>query len=189
MRTIAPAVAVLVAGAIALPAQTPMMRPEIRPFAGASIPTGDHRDFFRDATLVGVQGALEMRPTFHLLASLGWARSNTKYAVSESDVHMLAYDVGAEWSFVKPLAEGWQLKPFIGAGAGARSYLYRSSALADKTCLVGYGALGSEFQLARVALRIEARDNVFCYRSPVAGTTSKTRNDVGIMAGLAFHLW
>ena len=43
-------------------------------------------------------------------------------------------------------------------------------------------------QLARTALRPEARDNVFCFRSPVSGVGSKTRNDVGLSLGIAYHL-
>jgi hypothetical protein len=48
--------------------------------------------------------------------------------------------------------------------------------------------VGTEFQIARTALRLEARDNVFRYRSPISGVSSKTRNDVGLSFGVAYHL-
>ena len=51
----------------------------------------------------------------------------------------------------------------------------------------GYGALGTEFQVGRSAIRLEARDNVFCYKSPVAGVDSKTRTDIALALGLAYH--
>ena len=49
-------------------------------------------------------------------------------------------------------------------------------------------ATRAEFQLARTALRIEARDNVFCYKSPIAGVSSQTRSDIGLAFGVAYHL-
>ncbi len=69
-----------------------------------------------------------------------------------------------------------------------RTYAFQELGLTDKTCFAGYGALGTEFQIARTALRLEARDNVFCYRSPVPGVSSKTRNDIGLSLGVAYHL-
>ena len=65
---------------------------------------------------------------------------------------------------------------------------FQGIGLADKTCFAGYGAVGTEFQVARTALRVEARDNVFCHRSPVPGVSSETRNDVGLGLGVAYHL-
>ena len=61
------------------------------------------------------------------------------------------------------------------------------AALADRSCVSGYGSTGIEFQAGRTAARIEARDNVFCYRSPLAGVKSATRNDVNFSFGLAYH--
>jgi hypothetical protein len=61
--------------------------------------------------------------------------------------------------------------------------------LKDRTCGSGYGALGTEFQRDRLALRAEARDYVCCFKAPVTGVKSKTRNDVGLSLGFAYHLW
>jgi hypothetical protein len=179
----------LLAGAMALPSQTPMPRPEIRPFVGAFVPTGPQRDLFEDAALMGIQGALELKPTLHVLGTFSWVPGHNKYRGFHEDVSIFAYDVGAEVGLVRPLGGGWQFKPFVGLGAGARTYAFKADALADKTCLSGYGALGSEFQFDRLALRVEARDNVFCYKSPIVGVQSKTRNDVGLALGFAYHVW
>jgi hypothetical protein len=189
MRRTIIVVGALVAGAMTLPAQTLVPKPEIRPFAGASIPTGTQRDFFEDAALMGLQGALELTPTFHVLGTFSWVPSHNKYAGFHQDVSIFAYDVGIELGLVRPLGEGWQMKPYFGLGGGARTYAYKANGLSDKTCAAGYGALGSEFQLRQVALRVEARDNVFCFKSPIAGIESKTRNDLGLTLGLAYHMW
>jgi hypothetical protein len=188
MRRIALAAALLVAGTTVLAAQSPKNRPEIRPFAGANIPTGNQRDLFLDAPLFGVQAALELKPTFHLLGSFGWVASQSHYPVVNNNVSIFQYDVGVEFDMVRPLGGNWEFKPFIGVGGGARTYSYKGVGLADKTCAAGYAALGTEFQIGPTALRFEARDNVFCYRSPVAGVASHTRNDVGLALGVAYHL-
>ena len=188
MRRTTLVVAMIAAGAMALPAQAPTPRPEIRPFVGAYVPTGAQRDLFEDATLMGIQGALELKPTLHVLGTFSWVPGHNKFGGFDENVSIFAYDLGAELGFVRPMGEGWQLKPFVGLGAGARTYAYKADALADRTCTAGYGALGSEFQHDRFALRLEARENVFCYRAPIAGSKSVTRNDLGLAFGLAYHL-
>lgn len=187
MKRTAMVIGALVAGAFVLPAQTPLFTPELRPFVGAYVPTGDQSNLFKSGTMFGVQGALEFKPTFHLLGTFSWIPAHNKYTGFDENVSIFGYDLGAEFAFVQPLGSGWELKPFAGLGAGARTYAFKASGLSDKTCAAAYGALGSEFQLDRVALRLEARDNVFCYRSPVAGISSATRNDIGLAFGLAYH--
>src|SRR6266540_4264727 len=175
------AVATLLAGATTLSAQARTIRPEIRPFAGAVIPTGDQRNLFLDAPMVGVQTAVELKPSLHVVGTFAWVPA-------QDNVNIFKYDVGVELGFVQPIGGSWELRPFIGAGVGGRTYAYQASTLSDKTCTAGYGALGTEFQLARTALRLEARDNVYCFRSPVAGVSSQTRNDIGLAFGVAYHL-
>ena len=188
MRRTVVAVAALVVGATALVAQTPKIRPEIRPFMGAIIPTGDQRDLFTDAALVGVSAAVELKPSLHLLGTFGWTPGQDKYPVALDNVDIFQYTVGAELGFVEPLAGNWELRPFIGAGGGGRTYAYQAGTLDDKTDWAAYVAVGTEFQLARTALRLEARDNVYRFRSPVAGVKAETRNDVGLSLGVAYHL-
>lgn len=188
MRKLILIAAVIAAGAATLPAQSPRLTPEVRPFVGVNVPTGDQRDLFEDALLIGVEGALQMRPNLHLLAGFGWSPGTTRYAADDNGVDMLTYDVGVELSTIRVLANGRQLRPFFGLGAGLRSYLFRSDDLSDRTCASGYGALGTELQLQRLALRMEARDNVFCYKSPIAGVGSQTRNDLTFGFGLSYHL-
>lgn len=188
MRRTVVAVAALLAGATALPAQTPRVRPEIRPFAGALIPTGPQRDLYLDAAMVGIATAVEVKPSFHVLGTFSWVASQDRYGFAQNNVSIFQYNVGAELGFVRPLGGNWELRPFMGVGVGGRTYAYQAPTLKDRTCFAGYGAVGTEFQLARTALRLEARDNVFCYKAPIAGVASKTRNDIGLSLGIAYHL-
>jgi hypothetical protein len=188
MRKTAFVVAALALGATALAAQTPRLRPEIRPFAGANIPTGELRDLFMAAPMVGVSTALELKPSLHVLATFAWVAGQNRFPVAQNNVNIYQYNVGIELGFVQPLGGRWELRPFAGMGVGARTYVYQGLGLKDRTCAAGYGALGTEFQFARTALRLEARDNVFCFRSPIAGVSSETRNDIGLSLGIAYHL-
>lgn len=177
----------LLAGATVLQAQEPGAKAEIRPFMGASIPTGTQRDLFNDAPIFGLQGAVELKPSFHLVGTFGWVPGQNEYVLTRDKVNIFQYDVGVELSLVRPLGQRWLFRPYLGIGGGARTYAYEADQLGDKTCAAGYGALGTEFQLGRTALRVEGRDDVFCFKSPIAGKDSKTRNDVRLTAGVAYH--
>jgi hypothetical protein len=100
-------------------------------------------------------------------------------------VNVFLYDIGLEFDMVQSLGGKWELKPFLGFGGGARTYDY--AGLPTKTCAQTYASVGTEFQIAPWALRIEGRDNVFCYKSPVAGVKSETRTDFGLSLGIAYH--
>lgn len=179
--------AALVTTAMAASAQGPKVRPEIRPFAGMFIQTGGQRNLFDDAAMVGLQAALELQPSLHLLGTFGWVHANTKYPASNDNVQILQVDVGFELNLVPALGEASLITPFLGVGVGARTYLYEDESLRNQTCHAYYGAIGAEFQLDRAAIRLEGRDNYFCFRSALRGIESKMRNDVGLSLGLAYH--
>jgi hypothetical protein len=101
----------------------------------------------------------------------------------ENDVDVYTCDMGVELSEMRELGTRWLYRPFIGLGGGARTYVFDAPGLADNTCTAGYGALGSELQLGRRAFRVEARDNLFCYRSPNAGVESKTGSEIRVSVG------
>jgi hypothetical protein len=56
-----------------------------------------------------------------------------------------------------------------------------------RTYFAGYGALGTELQLARTALRVEARDYVSPFKGLMGGEEAAWRNDVMLAGGFAFH--
>jgi hypothetical protein len=178
----------LFAGGSAAAAQLPApLHLELRPTVGALIQTGPQRDLFDASAIFGVQAAMELKPTIHLLGTFAWSPAHHKFVANDDAVNVFLYDVGAEFNLIRSLGIDWQLKPFLGLGAGGRSYSYHEANFDLQTGFAAYGALGTEFQYRGVALRLEARDYVQRFEYPDRALT-KTRNDVGLMAGLAFHV-
>lgn len=155
--------------------------PELRPFAGALVPTGDQRDVLDDMFLMGVEGGVELADAFHLVGTFGWAPS--KYS---KDPSLFQYDVGVETFRPFAMTPEWEIRPFLGAGLGARTYVKSGD---QETNLAGYGAVGAEFQLDRVAVRLEARDYLTRFKGIQGGEPTETRNDVAVLGALAVHWW
>lgn len=174
---------------LAVGAQGREVRPELRPHVGVYLPTGAQRDDFEAATLLGMQGALELAPWVHLVGTASWTHGHARFApLGDEDVtHIWQYDVGPEFNIRHEFENGWMLKPFAGAGVGARTYNYRAQGLMTRTCTAGYGALGTELQWDYVAFRVEGRDYLSCFENPRTGV-KETRNDIGLTFGLALHL-
>ena len=189
MRTIIVTAALALSASVA-GAQVPETLPlELRPFLGASIPTGNHRDLFDDEMLVGIQAALGVTERFQAVATFSWVPGTAHYAVAEQGVDVYLYDFGVELDFPRPGAVNPRFTPFLGLGAGGRTYRYAQANLADQSCVSGYGALGAELRLYTATFRAEARDNIFCYESPFTPGRSRTRNDVSLAIGLGFVLF
>ncbi|MGH7679128.1 MAG: outer membrane beta-barrel protein, partial [Gemmatimonadaceae bacterium] len=141
------------------------LRLELRPFAGVYVPTGSQADDFKTSSMFGLQAAMEFSPHFHLLGSLGWSDGRSKIAALSKDVtYIWQYDLGAEFNAYQEMGYGWLFRPFAGVGAGGRTYEYQANAVGNRTCTAGYGALGTEFQKASVALRLESRGYVNCFK-------------------------
>ena len=174
--------------ASALDAQEGGQRPtrEIRPFVGAYVPVGAMRRDFRDATMFGLQAAIERSRNLHFLGSASWTPGRNKYDRGSARTDIWQYDAGLEVNLYRPTAAGWVFRPFAGLGAGARTIDYRATGLASYTCTAGYGSLGTELQTGGVALRVEARDYMACFKSPVTGLHD-TRSDLGLSLGVAYH--
>jgi hypothetical protein len=182
----------LVAASVAnaLAAQTPDDRNfEIRPYVGAYLPTGDQRDLFKDAILVGAQGSYRFNRVLALTGTVGWSPTEDRLTAGQETVDLLQYDIGAEVRAPSWLAgESWDFTPFIGLGVGGRTYDYRDRDDVDaKTNVAGYGALGGEFGFGKLGLRIEARDYVSRFEPLIGTGDAKTRNDVAVAAGLTFR--
>ena len=60
--------------------------------------------------------------------------------------------------------------------------------LSSTACYAAYDNAGIAYERPRSAVRLEIRDNVFCYRSPVAPFNQAGRNEasVSIGAGIRF---
>lgn len=183
--------AVLAALSLALPTangqRTDAARPEIRPFVGAYVPMGAMRDDFRDAFTAGLQGAIELSDYWHFVGTIGWTDGKNRFTLlGKEKTYLLHYDIGVEANQLYELQNDWLVKPFGGLGVGARSFDYGLAAGSTNTCTTGYGAIGGELQKSVVALRIEARQYVTCFESPITGD-KKTRTDGLYGLGFAYH--
>jgi hypothetical protein len=165
------------------------VRLELRPFAGMYVPAGGMADDFKSSSLFGIQPALELNQNFHVLGTFGWSDARSKIgALTNDQAYLWQYDLGVEANAFKEIGEGWLFRPFVGAGAGARTYEYKDVGVGNKTCTAGYGALGTEFQKLALALRIESRGYVNCFTQPLTGK-KLTRADMTFAAGFAYHLF
>ena len=185
MRALVWMLAALASVPIAAQAQ---VQPEIRPFVGAFIPTGNQREVFKDALMTGGQMAVEVNEQFHLVGMFAFSNPKFKAQVPGSD-HIRAYqsDVGAELFRRVDLENDWTFRPFVGIGGGVRTFDPSGSAKA-KHYAAGYGALGAEMQLNRFALRLETRDYLMNFKGISGGEKSSVRNEIAISAGIAYHL-
>jgi hypothetical protein len=162
--------------------------PEVRTFAGAYVPTGDMRDVLKDGPMVGAQLGVEVVQHFHVVGSVGWSFTSDRVAAIEEDIHIAQYDLGFELFESFDVSEAWMLRPFVGLGAGGRSYDYNDLDRSAETDFAGYLALGTEFQIHRMALRVEGRDYLSRFEGLDGTLDAKTRNDLFVSAGFAYHL-
>lgn len=158
---------------------------ELRFTSGGLVPTGHLRDAIRNAELSAAQVSWRVRPQLAITGTFGWARSRDLSASGSPKLDVFTSDLGIEAT-----PDRWRmgtrttLTPFVGAGAGARSYNHRSLDIDATHNLAGYVAAGGEIGFRRVGIRLEARDYVTGFR-PVAGAgTSELSNDVVVMVGL-----
>jgi hypothetical protein len=164
------------------------VKPEIRPFVGAFVPTGDQRNVLNDAVLTGGQVAVEAANVLHLVGTFAFAGPNFDHKFAgQGHMHVYQSDVGAELFRNVAMNNRWKFRPFVGAGLGVRTYDPTSSASA-KNYPAGYGALGAEFQLRRIAVRCETRDYLTRFKGVTGSESASTRNELMLSAGLAYHL-
>ena len=187
MRTPSFVVAALVLGATGLNAQMKTSTFELRPFAGATVPAGAHRDLFKDAPIFGLGVAFQLQPNLHIVSNFSWMREHTKYAVLKNDGNRYSYDVGVELSAERPMTANWMFRPYVGLGGGARTYTYQAETLFKRTGAAGYASLGTEFRYGVTAIRVEARGNAFDFKSPQLNGPSNTRYDLAFSVGMAYH--
>src|SRR5512142_1066744 len=121
--------------------------PEYRVIAGAYIPTGSQRDVLKSSMVLGIQGGLEATDMLHFVATVMYATPRPKDTSLTNDVHIYQYDAGAELFHVYTVSktdDHLSFRPFLGAGAGARSYHLQNTDLKSQTDFTGYGSLGAE---------------------------------------------
>jgi hypothetical protein len=161
---------------------------EIRPFVGAYIPTGDQRDFLKDAVLVGGQASWRLVPAVAVTGTFAWSPSKDRITAGNQTLDIYQYDLGAELRTPAGYSAGFaQFTPFVGLGLGGRTYNYRDLDVDSKTNFDGYGAVGGDLGFGPIAIRIEGRDYVSQFKPLTGGGDTKTRNDIGLAAGISYR--
>jgi len=215
-RTHAGLSAVLLAGALSLPAAAGAQYAapaapgvpaavygrglEFRPFAGALLPTGTQRDLLKDAALVGAQLGWAVRRNVALTGGFGWSPSKDRTTAlagnrfstgRDETVDLFQYDLGVEGRLPLATSAAWAVTPYAGLGGGGRTYRYRDiDGVDSQTSPFGYGAVGVDLapRAGALGLRLEARDNVTAFRGLRGEYADRTgRNDVQLSAGLTYR--
>lgn len=155
--------------------------------SGALVATGAQRNSFKDAQLSAAGVSWHLRPSLAITGTFSWARSRVLDVADRGKVDVFNSDLGLEvetkeWSPSGPV----RLRLFAAAGAGVRTYHYRTSAVDATNHPAGYLAVGSDVGVGRVGVRLEARDYLSRFTPLVGAGTSEMRNDVVITAGLHF---
>jgi hypothetical protein len=163
-------------------------RLEVRPFVGAYLPTGDQRDLLSDAVTAGLQGGYAITDHLSLVATLGVAATGDKRIPYSEDLDLFSYDIGAELTQSFAIGQrGMTLAPFLGFGAGGRTYDYRDWSSRSETNVAGYGAVGGQLRMAALGLRIEARDYMSSFKGTLGEMSDReTRNDITVVTALSF---
>lgn len=161
---------------------------EFRFTSGGFIPAGGQRQALEDAQLSGAQLSWAVRPAVAVTGTFSWARSRDLTANQTPRLDVFTSDLGVE---VRPGGWGVQravsFSPFVGLGAGVRSYNHRTLDVEATHNLATYGTVGGELGFRRVGLRLEVRDYMAGFKPLVGGGTSTLRNDVVLMAGVRFN--
>jgi len=183
------AILLVLAVSLSMPMVTQaQVKPEIRPFVGAFIPTGNQRDVLDDALFTGAQLAVEVADVLHLVGTFAFAGPDFKKELTGGGhMHIYQSDVGAELFRVVTLKNDRSVRPFLGAGLGVRTY-DPTATWESRSYPAGYGTVGAELQFNRVAVRFEARDYLTRFKGVAGNEEASTRNELALSVGLAYHL-
>jgi hypothetical protein len=161
---------------------------ELRITSGEFLPAGSQRNFLKDAQTTAAQLSFLLQPTLAVTGTFSWARSRDLATADTPKLDVFTSDLGVE---VRPAewfaGHAVTLSPFVGLGAGVRSYNYRSLDVDATHNVAGYGSVGGEIGVGRVGVRVEVRDYTSGFRPLVGGGKSAIRNDVVLSAALRFN--
>jgi hypothetical protein len=159
---------------------------EFRISGGSFVPTGSQRNVVKEGQVTAAQLSWLVRPSIAVSGTFSWARSRDLTMVDTPKLDVLTSDLGVEARPIRWFANApVSMSPFVGLGAGVRTYNPRTAGDGTTNAAVGYASAGGEFGIGRVGLRLEVRDYVSNAR--FARTTSGMRNDVVVSAALRFN--
>lgn len=181
--------ALILSSATSAAAQAPAPRSwEFRISSGAFVPTGNQRNFLKNAQMDAAQLSWVVRPSLAVTGTFGWARSRDLTSVDSPKLDVFTSDLGIEARGAEQFADrAVSFRPFAGFGAGARSYNYRNLNVDATNNLAGYATAGGELGIGRVGVRLEVRDYAAGFKPLMGAGKSDIRNDVVVMAGFRFN--
>ena len=190
-RTAIGALTVLITSSTASLAQGPEQPTrswEVRVASGEFVPMGGQQHSIKDGQVTAAQLSWVLRPSLAITGTFAWARSRDLTLMDTPKLDVFTSDLGvearpAQWFGNKAVT----VSPFVGLGAGVRTYNHRKQDISTSSMAVGYASVGGEFGISRVGLRLEVRDYVTGFNAPVVATRSGMRNDVVIMAAVRFN--
>jgi hypothetical protein len=151
--------------------------------SGTLVPTGAQRNAIKRGNVTAVQVTYVARPAFAVTSTVGWARSRDIVLADDPKLDVFTYDIGAEVR-APQLGTAVTFTPFAGVGGGGRSYNYRNLDVDATHNVAAYASVGGEIGVARVRVRLEARDNVTGFKPLSGAGAARTGNDVVVMAGV-----
>jgi opacity protein-like surface antigen len=156
---------------------------EVTPFVGAYVPTGDQRDLLKDAFALGLTASYDVHRYVAVVGSFSWAATQVKGLGRDDDLDLFQYDLGVEGRYPVALGGAWTVQPFLGVGAGARTYSLRDLDVSAETDFAGYVSAGVSVQRGPLAVRVGARDQITPFDGLDGAGKEETRNDLGVFAG------
>ena len=151
---------------------------------GGFVPTGAARGTVSNGYAIGAQIGIGLTPRVATVATTFVTQTKFR-AIDVNEVTLVQYDVGLEFAPGAPHESTHRVIPFVGLGAGGRTYDVRNAGRATRTFPAGYVGAGGEIRLRRLAFRMEARG--YASRQEAAAGARVTRTDVAGLAGLAVH--
>src|SRR5690349_4825938 len=128
-------------------AQTPTQTKtwEVRMTGGALVATGDQRSSLKNAQTSAAQVSWMVRPSLAVTSTFAWSRSRDVSMVAQPKLDVFSSDLGLESRLGERFRErAVTFSPFVGLGAGARSYNYRKLNEDATHNLAAYAAVGGE---------------------------------------------
>ncbi len=182
-KLLAIAAAVIAFASTPARADEPSRKLGVAPFVGAFVGTGDQRDLLDDSVLTGLTATYEVTPYVAVVGAFGWSPTQVKGL--RQDLDLFQYDLGVQGQYPVALMDGWTLKPFLGVGAGARTYNFRDLDVDAETDFAGYVAAGANVEHGPLALGLTARDYVTAYDGLAGEADQTARNDLGLFASVS----
>jgi hypothetical protein len=151
---------------------------------GTLVQTGAQRDVLKRGDVTAIQLTYAPRQMLAFTSTAGWARSRDLATEGDPKLDVFTYDVGAELRAPRIRRKSLTFMPFAGAGAGGRTYDYRSLDVDATHNVAAYASIGGDVLIRRIGIRLEARDYVAGFKPLTGGGVSRTSNDVAVMIGV-----